>query len=163
MNRPIIVCLCGSTRFGEAFRIAEFNETIDGKIVLTIGCNMKSDEDLFGHMTDHMKAAIKKRLDLLHFQKIDLADEVLFLNVGGYIGQSTYNELEHARKRGKRIRWLEEVGAPNLRDSELPCDKFEPINTVYGNTYSGDCQTDGHYMCLKCVNHEPIQSIRERT
>ncbi len=35
--------------------------------------------------------------------KIDLADEVLILNVGGYIGPSTARELAYARARGKRV------------------------------------------------------------
>jgi hypothetical protein len=47
-------------------------------------------------------------LDELHKRKIDLADEVLILNVGGYIGDSTRSELEYARAKGKVIRWLEE-------------------------------------------------------
>jgi len=38
-----------------------------------------------------------------------LADEVLILNVGGYIGDSTRRELEYAQQYGKVIRWLEGV------------------------------------------------------
>src|SRR5689334_18392037 len=45
--KPTIVCLCGSTRFSEAFQKANFDETLDGKIVLTIGCDMKSDTEIF--------------------------------------------------------------------------------------------------------------------
>jgi hypothetical protein len=156
-EKPTIVCLCGSTRFGEAFRAAQFDETMAGKIVLTIGCSMRSDDDLFGDLAEPMREAIKKRLDELHLRKIDLSDEVLFLNVSNYIGESTRRELEYARQRGKRIRWLEEVGAPNLRDPEFPCSDFEPINTVYGKYHNGTCETDGHYMCNYCVQREPIE------
>jgi hypothetical protein len=101
MQRPIIVCLCGSTRFSEAFRKANFEETLAGRIVLSIGCDFKSDHAL--HLTD----ADKQRLDELHKRKIDLADEVLILNVGGYIGSSTRSELEYALEHGKRVRFLE--------------------------------------------------------
>ena len=107
ITRPTIVCLCGSTRFGEAFRKAQLEETLAGNIVLTIGCNMRSDDEIFGYMTEEERAKIKGKLDRLHFRKIDLADEVLILNVGGYIGQSTRNELEYARSKGKAIRFLE--------------------------------------------------------
>jgi len=101
-----IVCLCGSTRFMDAFQKAKFDETLAGRIVLSIGCDTKSDGDLFkGPEGD----AIKIRLDELHKRKIDLADEVLILNVGGYIGSSTKSELEYAQKYGKRIRYLESV------------------------------------------------------
>jgi hypothetical protein len=107
MSKPIIVCLCGSTRFSAAFRDANLRETLDGKIVLSIGCDMRNDDDIFGHLPEEEINAIKERLDQLHLRKIDLADEVLILNVGGYIGQSTARELAYARANGKRIRFLE--------------------------------------------------------
>jgi hypothetical protein len=56
--------------------------------------------------------ALKERLDELHKHKIDLADEVLVLNVGGYIGDSTRSEVRHAIKRGKALRWLEPGNIP---------------------------------------------------
>ena len=100
-KRPTIVCLCGSTRFGDAFRAANLRETLAGRIVLSIGCDFKSDDAL--DLTD----ADKVRLDELHKRKIDLADEVLILNVGQYIGQSTNSELAYAMAHGKRVRFLE--------------------------------------------------------
>jgi hypothetical protein len=50
---------------------------------------------------------VKQRLDDLHLRKIDLADEILVVNVGGYIGQSVRREIAYARQQGKRVRWLE--------------------------------------------------------
>ena len=109
---PIIVCLCGSGRFKDAFDQAEFDETVAGKIVLTIGCNTK-DIARDGNF-DHLKPM----LDELHKRKIDLADEVLILNVGGYIGDSTRSEIEYAKQHGKTIRWLEHPApAPTLVDA----------------------------------------------
>ena len=97
---PRVVCLCGSTRFGDAFRAANLRETLAGRIVLTIGCDFKSDDAL------GLDAGDKERLDELHLRKIDLSDEVLILNVGGYIGDSTRRELEYAKAAGKRVRFL---------------------------------------------------------
>ena len=104
---PIIICLCGSTRFSKAFHEANLKETLDGKIVLSIGCDFKSDKDsmLAGQLTEKDKS----RLDELHLRKIELADEVLILNVGGYIGESTKRELAYAQHLNKHIRFLEEV------------------------------------------------------
>lgn len=99
--RPIIVCLCGSTRFLQAFQEANLRETIAGRIVLSIGCDTKSDQDLALGPID------KTALDLLHLFKIDLADEILVLNVGGYVGESTRREVDYAQMLGRRIRWLE--------------------------------------------------------
>ncbi|MFQ5633490.1 MAG: hypothetical protein ACE5I1_32385 [bacterium] len=90
--KPIIVCLCGSTRFSDAYQQANLQETLNGKIVLTIGCDMRSDEQLFKSMSKADLQYTKHCLDNLHLRKIDLADEVLILNVGGYIGQSTRKE-----------------------------------------------------------------------
>lgn len=101
---PKVVCLCGSTKFLDAFKQAEFDETLKGHIVLTIGCDSKSDDELF-QGPDAVK--IKEQLDYLHKRKIDLADEVLILNVGGYIGKSTQSELDWAKRTGKFVRFLE--------------------------------------------------------
>ncbi len=106
VEQPTIVCLCGSTRFSDAFHEANLRETLAGKIVLSIGCDFKSDADL--QLAGELTAEDKARLDELHLRKIDLADEVLILNVGGYIGQSTLNELLYAQAHNKRIRFLEQ-------------------------------------------------------
>ena len=105
--KPTIVCLCGSTRFGEAYREANLRETLDGKIVLTIGCDLRSDADLFAFYSQTELDELKRRLDELRLCKIDLADEVLILNVDGYIGNSTRREIAYALALGKRVRWLE--------------------------------------------------------
>jgi len=101
--RPIVVCLCGSTRFKEAFDQANLEETLAGRIVLSVGSYLRSDQEL------GLSPETKARLDELHLRKIHLADEVLVLNVGGYIGDSTRRELEYARQQGKRVRSLEEL------------------------------------------------------
>ena len=104
---PPILCLCGSTRFSEAFRRANLQETLAGNIVLSVGCDTKGDDDLFADMPQAERVRIKARLDVLHLAKIDLADEVLVLNVGGYIGESTRREVLYAQRRGKSVRYLE--------------------------------------------------------
>ncbi|HUX02240.1 MAG TPA: hypothetical protein VMY35_14845 [Phycisphaerae bacterium] len=98
---PRIVCLCGSTRFMPAFRAAMLAETLADRIVLTVGSALRSDDEL-GLTRD-----AKQRLDELHLRKIDLADEVFVLNVGGYIGESTGNELAYALALAKPVRTLE--------------------------------------------------------
>ena len=107
-DRPPVVCLCGSTRFYDEFRRANLRLTLAGQIVLSIGYDTKSDADLtaaadFG--TD--PAEVKARLDELHKRKIDLADYVLVLNPGGYIGNSTRSEIVYAQAHGKAVRYLE--------------------------------------------------------
>ena len=50
----------------------------------------------------------KEMLDDMHKRKIDMADSIYVINVGGYIGQSTRSEIEYAKKNGKEVRYLEE-------------------------------------------------------
>ena len=104
---PRIVCLCGSTRFSDAYQKANLLETLAGRIVLTIGCDMRSDAALFEGLSEGTLQGIKRDLDELHLRKIDLADEILVLNVDGYVGESTRREIEYAEQREKHIRYLE--------------------------------------------------------
>jgi hypothetical protein len=102
--RPMIVCLCGSTRFKAEFEAANEVETLAGKIVLSVGffAGMLTDAGRRERLTPEVKLA----LDELHVQKIEIADEVLVVNVDGYIGASTRREIWYAAMRNKPIRWV---------------------------------------------------------
>ena len=104
---PRVVCLCGSTRFFKEFQRANYEETMAGRIVLSVGFFPHASEEAHGEHIG-INAEKKRDLDELHKRKIDLADEVLVLNVGKYIGSSTRSEIEYAQYRGRRIRYLEE-------------------------------------------------------
>jgi len=75
--------------------------TLSNHIVLMIGVNTKDA----ARNIDFKK--YKPMLDELHLRKIDLSDEVFIVNVDGYIGESTFNEIEYAIKQGKPIKYLE--------------------------------------------------------
>jgi len=129
MNKPTIVCLCGSGRFSEAFENANYIETLAGNIVLTIGVSKHHHEHEITRSVQNSAefrefeathshpecvdwlnerySQINRDLDELHKRKIDLADEILVLNVGGYIGDSTRSEIEYAQAHNKGIRYLE--------------------------------------------------------
>jgi hypothetical protein len=103
---PKIVCLCGSTRFYEAFQRANYEETMAGRIVLSVGFFMHSPTAHHGQSVG-CTAQQKAELDELHKRKIDLAEEILVLNVDGYIGESTAGEILYAKREGKHIRYLQ--------------------------------------------------------
>lgn len=106
-DRPRIVTLCGSTRFKAEINSANARLTMDGVLVISLG--------VFGHtdLPDHDWSTggsdDKVMLDDLHKRKIDLADEVLVVNVGGYIGESTRSEIEYAESIGRPVRYLEPI------------------------------------------------------
>lgn len=107
---PEIVCLCGSTRFWKEFQHQSLKLTLEGKIVLSIGAASGTDDEHFGNLPREEYDRIKTMLDELHKRKIDIADKVLVLNVGGYIGQSTASEIAYARKINLPVEYLEEAG-----------------------------------------------------
>ena len=53
------------------------------------------------------KPGTKEMLDDMHLRKIDMADEIFVINVGGYIGESTKREIAYAEKTGKKVNYLE--------------------------------------------------------
>jgi hypothetical protein len=114
--RPVIVCLCGSTRFRAAFEEANLRETLAGRIVLMPGHYTHAEQGAqgFGHKEEFFGLDVARQLEELYLRKIDLADEVLILNVGGYVGASTRAEVAYAKSQGKVVRWLEEELEPAL-------------------------------------------------
>ena len=98
-----VVTLCGSTKFKDEFMRAQKELTLKGFIVITVG--------LFGHSGDDEAWTVgtKEMLDDMHKRKIDMADEIFVINVGGYIGSSTRSEIEYAMAQGKKVNYLEKV------------------------------------------------------
>jgi hypothetical protein len=107
-KRPTVVCLCGSTRFLAEFDAASLTETLAGRIVLSLGSHRTPDAEAVAHLTAAEQTELFDRLAVLHRHKIDLADEVLVINVGGYLGQSTRAEIAYAQQQDKRVRYLQE-------------------------------------------------------
>ena len=96
-----VITLCGSTKFKDEFMQAQKRLTLEGNIVVSVG--------LFGHSGDGevFTEGVKEMLDDMHKRKIDMADEIFVINVGGYIGSSTRSEIEYAHKTGKPVCYLE--------------------------------------------------------
>ena len=105
--KPKIVCLCGSTRFLDAFDAVSLRETLAGHIVLSVGSHRRSDAEWLAQLDAGQQAQALAQLRELHFQKIALADEILVVNVGGYIGESSRQEIDYAQSVGRRVRYLE--------------------------------------------------------
>jgi hypothetical protein len=95
-----IITLCGSTKFKDEFIAVQKRLTLEGNIVISVG--------LFGHSGDDelWTESTKEMLDDMHKRKIDLADEIFVINLGGYIGTSTRSEIEYAISAGKPVSYL---------------------------------------------------------
>ena len=110
-DKPPIVCLCGSTRFYHEFVLANFQKTMAGEIVLTVGFYPHATSEQWANQVHGEDVGIttgqKEQLDELHKRKIDLCDYIYVLNKNDYIGDSTRSEIEYAMKVGKPIIYLE--------------------------------------------------------
>jgi hypothetical protein len=93
-----VITLCGSMRFREEFERLDAELTLAGHMVLTPTALAPSTE---------LNEEERARLGRIHLQKIAMADEILVVNVGGYVGESTRREIGHARSCGVAVSFLE--------------------------------------------------------
>lgn len=97
---PEIVCLCGSTKFKDEYEAEKTRLTFAGKIVVSVAFYGHSDNVDFNDGQKNM-------LDELHKRKIDLADRVHVINVDGYIGESTREEITYAEHKNTPVTYYE--------------------------------------------------------
>ena len=116
-----VITLCGSTKFKDQFMEVQKKLTLEGNIVISVGC--------FGHAGDIFSDEQKLMLDDMHKRKIDMADEIFVINVGGYIGESTKSEIEYAKKHNKKVNYLDNINNDIRKETlkgilnKIPCEK----------------------------------------
>ena len=136
-SRPRRIVLCGSTKFKAAYMEWNARLTLEGHIVMSVG--------LFFHADGKVLTTEQKNgLDSLHFSKIDLADEVFVLDVGGYIGESTRNEIRHAKTTGKPVTYLSRF---HPTWTEADCKWWRSDDAAKGGEARGFLQS---LKCLGC-------------
>ena len=103
-----VITLCGSTRFKDEFMKAQKELTLKGNIVISVGLfGHSGDWEVWENMDEGTITKTKEMLDDMHKRKIDMADEIFVINVGGYIGDSTKSEIEYAKSTNKKVNFLE--------------------------------------------------------
>lgn len=103
-----VITLCGSTRFKEEFSEVQKRLTLEGNIVISVGLfGHSGDNEVWESMDEGTLTKTKEMLDDMHKRKIDMADEIFVINVGGYIGSSTRSEIEYAKNNKKPVNYLE--------------------------------------------------------
>lgn len=102
-----VITLCGSTRFKDEFLEAQKRLTLEGNIVISVGLfGHSGDDEVWDGMDEGAMSETKRMLDDMHKRKIDMADEIFVIDVGGYIGESARSEIEYARGKGMPVRYL---------------------------------------------------------
>lgn len=97
MNK--IVTICGSMKFKDTMiKIAKELEIKNKYIVIQcVYSNEKFNKEEQRILAD------------LHYKKIKISDAIYVINVDGYIGSSTYKEIEYAKKLNKEVIYLEPI------------------------------------------------------
>jgi hypothetical protein len=102
-----VITLCGSTRFKKEFYEAQKRLTLEGNIVISLGLFKHSgDMEARDGMPEGTAGKTKQMIDDMHLRKIDMSDGIFVVNPGGYIGESTANEIRYAKEHGKDIKYL---------------------------------------------------------
>ncbi|MBQ6995746.1 MAG: hypothetical protein IJN64_14880 [Lachnospiraceae bacterium] len=107
-NKYPVITLCGSTRL-KKFMDVQKQLTLEGNIVISVGLfGHSGDSEVWENMDEGALTKTKEMLDDMHKRKIDMADSIYVINVGGYIGDSTRSEIDYAIRHGKKVRYLED-------------------------------------------------------
>lgn len=114
----MIITICGSTRFKDQILDTARDLTLMGHIVLA-PC-------VFHHAEEtELTTEEKIRLDNLHKEKINMSDAIFVVNVDGYIGESTYGEIDWATRMKKQVFFLVEPPKPEAENKEATADKTQ--------------------------------------
>ena len=117
-----VVTICGSMRFAHQMQeTARILEATQRYCVVQCVYNPKKRKETWEENNNLTEA---------HFKKIDIADAVYVMNIGGYIGEATKEEIEYAKKQGKEIIYhepLEEekISKKKTKTSKSKTDKKE--------------------------------------
>jgi len=124
----MVITICGSTRFKDEILTAARNLTLDDHIVLM--------PNLFEHAdNEELTQEQKIRLDNLHKMKINMSDAIFVVNKDGYIGESTFGEIDWAVRNKKELYFLvnpnpeeEDKEKKEENDEEVVDVPAEPVN-----------------------------------
>lgn len=115
--RAEVVTLCGSSKFKDAINAENSRLTMEGNLVISLG--LFGHTDLPDYNWDTDASDLKRMLDAIHTQKIDMADRVHVVNPSGYYGESTAREIAYARAHGKLVTFMEPDPTAKLQTADI--------------------------------------------
>ena len=112
----MIVTICGSSKFKDEIMKAAHDFTLQGHLVF-MPCVFEHSDD------EELTREDKVRLDNTHREKITMSDAIFVINKDGYIGESTFGEIDWADRMKKKIYFLEEIpGATTSEQEKIESD-----------------------------------------
>ena len=139
------------------------DETLAGNIVIPMGLYGHADYPTGARAATNdgdESTAVKQMLDRLHFQKINLANEIIVVTKDGYIGDSTRREIAHAEATGKRVRYWPNDELENVQIKcaewqntaqrlEMALKKIIEMNRQHAKDQYGDPNKAESWACIK--------------
>jgi len=98
-NKIKVITMCGSLKFQEQLIVESDRLELKGNCVLSVIYPSKAKEL---YRSDEVELFRK-----MHFKRIDMSDAIYVVNVGGYIGDATRQEIAYAKSNGKEILYYE--------------------------------------------------------
>lgn len=89
------ITICGSMRFEKEMQKIAFK--LEAKHRFTVL------QCIYGLKKDELTLADLTILKEAHLKRIDLSDAIYVVDIGGYIGDMTRDEIKYARENGKEI------------------------------------------------------------
>ena len=157
-----VITLCGSTRFKDAFLDAQKKLTLEGNIVISVGLfGHSGDSEVWENMDEGTLTKTKEMLDDMHKRKIDMADEIFVINVGGYIGSSTKSEIEYAIATGKEVKYLEGKGFSSKEvdyEEQENQGRHRRCEGRYPSIFEKRIPPQSVFGCFRCYSCMPFHS-----
>lgn len=98
-----IITVCGSMKYVKEMMDTSLKMELKGNCMLMPVFSLnKTNKD------DYTKEELAN-LGAMHYEKIKLSDAILVIDVNGYIGFSTQNEIEYAQSLGKEVIYYSEL------------------------------------------------------
>ena len=119
---PIIVTICGSSRFIKYMFLAHHKLNSDGIMAFL------PDLDPYADIPTE-STPFNAEAQVMQDAKISLSDAILIINVDGYIGESTFHEFKLARKLGKVIEWFDR----SEETMEKTRNRLIELEKIYGD------------------------------
>ena len=97
-----VITICGSLKFEPEMRYWAEKLELEGNCVLSVVYPISNNKDAYS----------SEQLELfgvLHKKRIYMSDAIFVVNKNGYIGNSTKDEIDYAKKHGKDVLFLETV------------------------------------------------------
>lgn len=89
------ITICGSMKFEAEMQKIAFQ--------LEVSHNFNVLQCIYGLKKDELSPNVINVLEEAHLKRIALSDAIYVVDIGGYIGNMTKQEIEYAKKNGKDV------------------------------------------------------------